>query len=40
MMPLERGLENWLSGVFLTVPPDVAMKMKLSASNSRTGKIV
>ena len=40
MMPLERGRENWLSAVFLTVPPAVAMKTKLSASNSRTGRMV
>ncbi|MNG25871.1 hypothetical protein D3C84_1107820 [compost metagenome] len=25
--PLERGLVNWISGVFFTVPKAVAMKM-------------
>ncbi|MNF18603.1 hypothetical protein D3C81_2315180 [compost metagenome] len=25
--PLERGLLNWISGVFFTVPKAVAMKM-------------
>ena len=37
MMPLERGRENRLNGVFLTVPPLVAMKTKLSSANSRIG---
>ena len=30
-------LENWLSGVFLTVPPEVAMKTKLSSAYSLMG---
>ena len=35
---IERGLENCLSGVFLTVPPEVAMNTKLFSSYSRIGK--
>jgi hypothetical protein len=37
MMPALRGLEKSDSGVFLTVPSRVAMKMNLSSTNSLTG---
>ena len=37
MMPLERGREKSLSGVFLTVPDAVAMNTKRSSAYSRTG---
>src|ERR1700691_1350272 len=37
MMPLGRGRENALSGVFLTVPLLVAMKTKCCSSNCFTG---
>ncbi len=39
MMPLVRGREKSVSAVFFTVPVVVAMKMNLSASNSRTGRM-
>ena len=37
MMPLTRGRENADSGVFLTVPAAVAMKMNCPSAYSRTG---
>ena len=37
MMPLGRGRENSASGVFFTVPCEVAMKTKWFSSNSFTG---
>ncbi len=37
MIPLGRGREKSVSGVFLTVPLAVAMNTKCCSSNSRTG---
>ena len=39
MMPRFIGRENSVSGVFLTVPSEVAMNTKCSSSNALTGRM-